>query len=201
MIDGVSSGSSWERVTNNRGASAEAGDDEHGVSYRPPILPKALDFLKASGIEAQIAADIMASSMDDRAVGRQERSLADKIADSAERRQVSAMRDAADDKERAAWVQGGTQMASGFCGGDKSPAGQIIGGVGTGVAGSFDAESKRDDATATEAANRATHARAAGKDARDDVADSKKLMEDALKFVRQFFASKDEEARALRTKA
>ena len=200
MVDGVSNGNVRASVT-DRDSSAEAGDDEHGVSYRPPILPKALDFLKANGIEGQIAASIMASSMEARAVGRQERALADEIEDAAERRQVSAMRDAADDKERAAWVQGGTQIASGFCGGDKAPAGQIIGGAGTGVAGSFDAESKRDDATATEAANRAMHARAAGKDARDDVTDAKKLMEDALKLVRQFFASKDEEARALRTKA
>ena len=51
-------------------------------------------------------------------------------------------------------------------------------------------------ADATQAAARANHAKNAAKDARDDIKDANALMEDAIKFLRQYLSSKDEEAKA-----
>lgn len=197
--------------------AAASGDDRrvHGTSDGEALLPSASAFdgaFSSADLGAALAKLVIEMSSEQRDRAKAVRSAEERAQEAADRQQLAAMRDEADDVFAAGLVSGGATFAAGGLtfasgaalaksGGEASSKQWAGGSEGTAGAGkvasaAFQREADRHGVDAADAEQRAERHRRAAEDARADVAAAETLVDRAVGFYEQFQAARAEARQA-----
>lgn len=184
-----------------RGAQALAG----GPAENRSLLPAPEQDLVLQGdLGAQLTAIILRSAQEQRAMAKVARASSDRAQQAAEKRELRAMRGAAELRLLAGCISGVGTMASGVTGIVGAARG---GGVHDGIGKSIDAHGElgskateyfatRHDEAAKLAGQSASRHQRSGNEARDVERDAKETLNRALDLYKQYLSAKTESLKA-----